>query len=95
MSTLLDASAVRRQLALRGWTQAQLAQRAGINPTTLSLALHRGRPVAPLTFHRLATALADEDPPRGSDELLLNETAVSLSGPTADREAGSGRRAQV
>jgi transcriptional regulator with XRE-family HTH domain len=92
MRTRLDADAVRRQLSLRGWSQATLARRARINPTTLSLALHRGRPVSPLTFHRLATALADEEPPRGSDDLLLNETAVSLSGPTADMEADGARR---
>ncbi len=59
----LDGAELRRQLAVRGIGQSQLAQVAGVAPSVVSGALH-GRPLAPRTVGRLARALAAIEPIR-------------------------------
>ena len=54
---VLDPTAWRRALGVRGLLQQDLARRAGVAETTISGAL-KGRPVTATTFARLARALA-------------------------------------
>jgi transcriptional regulator with XRE-family HTH domain len=56
MSLRLSRAAIDRACQLRGLTYGQLAQEAGLNPATLSLAMN-GRSVAPGTLRKLAEAL--------------------------------------
>lgn len=72
----LDGAELRRQLAIRGIGQRELAQVAGVTPSVVSGALH-GRPLAPRTVGRLARALAAIEPiPLDRLEALLGHESA-------------------
>ena len=54
----LDPVELRRQLALRGLQQAELAQLAGLTPSTISKASRVGGPLSAVSVRRLTRALA-------------------------------------
>ncbi len=56
MGVALSATQLRRELAKRGLSQAELANLAGVAPATVTHAVH-GRPVTPATVARIARAL--------------------------------------
>ena len=56
MTTRIDASALRRELARRGLTQAEMARLAGVSEATLSHAAG-GRAVSIQTVRKLAVAI--------------------------------------
>ncbi len=58
-----------RELAVRGLTQAELAQLAGVSEVTLSRA-KSGRPIRVDTLVKLARALMQTPIQRGNDRLL-------------------------
>lgn len=65
----LDADGLRRELALRGLSQAQAAALAGITPATLSHSLN-GHPVAITTVRKLARAIATTPVLAGASTLV-------------------------
>lgn len=88
-----DPAALRRALALRGLSGADLARLAHLSPPTVSQAVN-GRPVAPRTFTAIVRALGTSHPLPGSTELLADAAGTSTiptvtsatptTGPTTD-----------
>ena len=56
MGAVIDADRLRTELAIRGWTQGQLAVAAGLTEPTITKAL-RGRQVDVSTISAVARAL--------------------------------------
>ena len=75
----LDPREVRRQLAIRGMRQDQLARLAGLTPSTVSKACRVGGPLTATSVGRLARALRSVEP----DPLALHLLAPS-PGPTPE-----------
>ncbi len=60
---------LRHDMARRGWANCDLARAAGISAPTVTAAL-RGRPVAPQTVRKIATALARATVVEGIDSII-------------------------
>jgi len=71
----LDAGKLLDALRRRAMSAADLAVAAGISPTTLSAALHHGRPVSVRSARRVAAALVKTPPIDGLSDLLQIEEA--------------------
>ena len=98
MNTAVDAAALRRELARRGLSAADIAHRAGISAPTLSRAL-AGKPIANRSLAALARAVADVPLIAGLDDLLgiiERNGAASSFRPLAaqERTSASGRSPQ-
>jgi transcriptional regulator with XRE-family HTH domain len=74
-SATVDVAALRRELELRGWSQADLAAKADISPTTLSGIMHSGKAVSLRVVKKIARAL--------DAEAVTPTMAVLLSGRAA------------
>ncbi len=72
MSVVLSTERLPLELARRGWGKADLARAARVSAPTIGAAV-AGRPVAPGTRRRIATALADTPPVAGVDDILLDQ----------------------
>jgi transcriptional regulator with XRE-family HTH domain len=70
MGITLRSDALRREVARRGLTLADLARAAGISGPTVTAA-RSGRPVSPASAKRIVAALKAAPPIDGLDELLL------------------------
>ncbi|HLI60788.1 MAG TPA: hypothetical protein VKV21_14095 [Solirubrobacteraceae bacterium] len=70
MGILINAAALERELARRGWTSRDLARAAGLCDATVSMA-RSGRPVSPATLRLMAAALAKAPALAEIDSLLL------------------------
>ena len=68
MSVVLSTERLRLELARRGWGTADLARAARVSAPMIGAAV-AGRPVAPGTLRRIATALAE---PRQSPRLMTS-----------------------
>src|SRR6266566_6013317 len=66
----LNTARLRREMARRGLSGADLATLAGLSPTTISTAKH-GRPVSPRTLRKIAFALSRAPALPGGEDLLL------------------------
>lgn len=97
-SIMFDAIRLRRQLAIRGLLQDELARLAGVTPSTVSKAVHGG-PISPVTFLRLVKALSAvpiPEIPGGVEVLLANPPGLQQQGArahlasTAERDGDSG-----
>ena len=66
---VIPAAALKRQLALRGWSQADLARAAGVAEKTVSKAA-TGQAVAPRIVLKLGNALKRNPVNAGLAELL-------------------------
>jgi transcriptional regulator with XRE-family HTH domain len=68
---IIPAAALKRSLALRGWSQADLAQASGVSPTTISaIASGRNHYLAPRVARKLAAALEAHPVRAGITELI-------------------------
>jgi transcriptional regulator with XRE-family HTH domain len=70
---LVSIAALRRELALRGLSQADLAVAANVSPTTIT-AIMKGRRVAPRVVRKISKAL-DAEPVSETARALLPEVA--------------------
>jgi transcriptional regulator with XRE-family HTH domain len=70
-TVLVDATALRRELVLRGWPGADLAAKADLSPTTVS-AIMSGRPVSLRVVRKIARALDAEPVTATMVELLAS-----------------------
>ncbi len=73
-TVLVDVGALRRELEMRGWSQADLAAKADISPTTLSGIMHAGRSVSLRVVRKIARAL-DAEPVTATMTVLLGDAA--------------------
>lgn len=96
---MFDAIRLRRQLAIRGLLQDELARLAGVTPSTVSKAVHGG-PISPVTFLRLVKALSAVPIPEipGGVEILLadppalqRQAARTHQASTVERDGDGGR----
>jgi len=86
MRVALDASALRREMARRGMTGAELAAIAGLSEATVSHAAC-GRKVNYITVRALARALTVTPPLPGIDSIIGKaDTAGELTTPTVPSE---------
>ena len=69
MSVALAPERLRIELARRAWGQAELSRAAGLSAPTVRSALS-GRPIAPRTLRKIATALAAAPPLAALDSIL-------------------------
>jgi transcriptional regulator with XRE-family HTH domain len=67
MGVVVNARELRKQMAARGLTSADLAELSRLSPPTVSHALH-GRPISPRSMRAIARAL-DEAPACAGDLL--------------------------
>lgn len=69
VSVVIDRARLERELALRGWTAADLAKAAHLSGATIAAA-RAGKPMSPKTVRAIARALADAPTVEGIDRLL-------------------------
>ena len=81
---LLDPTELRRQLALRGLRQDELARLAGVTPSTVSKACRIGGPLSAASVGRLVRGLASIQP----DPLTGILLAPATPRPTAEPPSG-------
>jgi len=74
-TVLVDVVALRRELELRGWSQADLAAKADISPTTLSGIMHSGKAVSLRVVKKIARTL-DAEPVTATMAALLSGRAA-------------------
>jgi transcriptional regulator with XRE-family HTH domain len=74
-TVLVDVVALRHELALRGWSQADLAAKADISPTTLSGVMHSAKAVSLRVVKKIARAL-DAEPVTPTMTVLLSGRAA-------------------
>jgi transcriptional regulator with XRE-family HTH domain len=78
----LDAEKLDHQLALRGITARQLAERSGVPEPTISRARH-GRPISESTLRRLSRALFETPLLLGADLLICDPQKKIATGSTS------------
>ena len=79
----LNVDRLRREMAYRGLSGADLARLAGVSATTVSAAM-LGRPVAPGTLRRIAIALSRVPLLPGGEHLLAGQNVGSRVGTARD-----------
>jgi transcriptional regulator with XRE-family HTH domain len=67
---------LRREIALRGWRQTDLARAAGLSAGTITTVM-KGGPVSPATLRKVAATLRRHPIIPGMDELLHVEGAAA------------------
>lgn len=70
MGIAMRAEVLKREVARRGWTHADLARAAGLSAGTITAAT-AGHPISPRTLQLIARALVAARPLDGVDSLLL------------------------
>lgn len=71
-SIKVNAKRLRRELAIRGWDETDLARHADLSVATVSHMLH-GRPVWNRSLRQIAMALSRYPPMAGAAELLEDD----------------------
>jgi transcriptional regulator with XRE-family HTH domain len=82
MRTVLDADGLRRELARRGMTQAELALVSGLSEVTVSHVM-TGKKVAWTTVRKLARGLTVTPCLPGVDALILQKTTGAVTASSA------------
>lgn len=70
MSVAINGPLLRRELAVRGWTNSDLARAARISHATVSAAC-AGRPVSAVTVRLILEALVGAPPLQHADQLIM------------------------
>jgi transcriptional regulator with XRE-family HTH domain len=70
MGIVINSARLEREVALRGWTHADLAKAAGLSSATIAAA-SSGKRVSPKTLRLIAIALASAPQIDGVDGLLF------------------------
>ena len=84
----LDTAGLRRELALRGMNQTDLAHSAGVTEVTVSHAM-AGRPVSYLTIRSLARALTTTPTLPGAENIIGTQRESGVEGRTSANQAAS------
>jgi transcriptional regulator with XRE-family HTH domain len=73
----VNTRALRRELHARGWSQSELARRAGLAPSTVSR-LERQGLIGPRRFRKIVEALAADSPPELGRSLLSDNFPAAM-----------------
>ena len=90
----LDIDGLRRELALRGMTQAELAAAAGVTAATISHCL-AGRSVNYLTLRKLARAMTVTPVLAGAQTLVGPQREAATESPLLAAGAGASSNAST
>lgn len=74
---IMDVAALRHELDVRGWRQADLVRASGLNAMTISRAA-QGRTIAPSTARAIANALSAEEPFEMAKALVKEYSPAAL-----------------
>lgn len=94
MRVQLDGAGLRRELARRGMTQAELAKAAGVTEPTVSHAI-AGKMVSYLTIRKLARALTVTPVLPGTDGIILEKKEAATESPLVAAGAGASANASA
>lgn len=73
-----DIDALQAELAARGWTQVEAAEKAGVSENTFSLAA-RGEEIGAKTFYKIGLALEINPPLKSAARLLAKTEEAELA----------------